>query len=259
MNEKEFVKHSRNQVREFYSQCYQFDTEVEDFNSYIKEKPDKFLTIFNLMPPWSSYYEMEFLHLILLFFLVSGLSDKAQAFAGSEDPPQEFLDYINTNPDFPIPDDDLTDEMKGLFLSCLFAITNNIDSLKVHSLPINELIARARSDDDESIFKAVLIDRSVVGTPTVVKRIAFAQIFNDESFMNELTKAITRTKPRRPHKEYDDLRLMFEFVDEAFGIENLTHEKLYDLLAEDLELYSNKFPAFSELLKERNRNVKKVK
>lgn len=259
MKEKEFGKLSRKQLREFYAQYYQLDSTIEDFSNHIDDEPDKFLRLFKYMPPWSSFYELKFLHLIGMFVLVTGLSDIIKSFAKTDDPQQAFLDYFNSDPDFPIPEDVFTDEMKGQFMACLFAITNNIMSLRIHSLSLNELIERARDDDDESIFKAVQIDRSVVGSPTVIKRIALAQILNDESFMNALTKAITRTKPRRTEKEYDDLRLMIELVDESFGIENLTHEKLYDLLAEDLELYPNQFSAFSELLKDRNRKVKKTK
>jgi hypothetical protein len=259
MKEKEFGKLSKQQLRSFYAQYYSLDHTIEDFDNLLKEKSDNFLTVFKLMPPWSGYYELEFSNLIGLFILAAGLSERVHACAKENDPQQAFLDYLDSNPDFPIPEDDLTDEMKGQFMACLFAITNNIMSLRIHSLTLNELVARAREDDDESIFKAVLIDRSVVGTPTVLKRIALAQIMNDESFMNQLTKAITRTKPRRPLKEYDDLRYMFEVIDESIGIENLTHDKLYDLLVVDLELYPNEFSSFSELLKDRNRKVKKTK
>ena len=62
-------------------------------------------------------------------------------------------------------------------------------------------------------------------------------MIHDEPFFNQLAKAITRTRPRRPESEHDDLRYMLEAVDEMNEYQGLTMKEKYDLLAVDMELY----------------------
>jgi len=102
---------------------------------------------------------------------------------------------------------------------------------------MHALVERAANGDDEALFMAVLVDRAVVQAEPIAQRICHAQMLGDESFMNQLAKAITRTKPRRPSQEYDDLRLILQLLDEASGLDTSTDEELYQLLVEDLELY----------------------
>lgn len=64
------------------------------------------------------------------------------------------------------------------------------------------------------LFDAVLIDRTVISTPSVAKRLQIAQLMRDESFFNKLSKSITRTRARKPNKEFNDLRFMMAALKE---------------------------------------------
>ena len=262
--EKEFGKLSRKQLRELYTQIYKIPGEKEDIIRFVGEENSKFIEVFKLMPPWCHYYELEFTQLALFAISCFGFLDTFKRFASTPDPNQSFLDFLSSDADIDIPDDELTPEFIAVCLSLLFALIGNFESHGAFHKPLSQLIKEAAEGNDEALFNAVLIDRTVVGVDAINKRIAFAHLIQDESFMNKLAKAITKTRPRRPKREYDDLRYMIEVLDQACGLENLTYEKIYDLLVGDLELYpsgqlKDAFGAFSEILKQRNKAVGKVK
>lgn len=128
-------------------------------------------------------------------------------------------------------------------------------SFSMFSQSLSELVNKAKSDD-EALFDAVLVDRSVVGCAPIVQRIQYAQLISDESFMESLSKAMTRTRPRRPAKGHDDLRYMLEAMDDMKMYESATKAELFDIFANDLELYEldgkeDPFSGFKRLLERR--------
>ena len=91
-------------------------------------------------------------------------------------------------------------------------------------------------------------------------RIAKASALCDEEFMHQLSKAITRTRPRRPSEELDDIRFFIELIDEIKGLDDITHAQVYDLLVEDFELHprpeSVPLESLKKLIQKRNKNTR---
>jgi len=60
----------------------------------------------------------------------------------------------------------------------------------------------------------------------------------DESFFQKLSKAITRTRAKKPNKEYNDLRFMMTAIKQHSCYSSISKDDLYQMVAEDLQLYS---------------------
>lgn len=244
-------------ARELYARLHQLNIEVEELPSFAKAKKDKFLEILQHCPPWSYWYEMPWKNSLAIFLMISGLDHLVIKASKDENPQEALFKIFDANPD-PINDDDLSDEEKAVYLSLFMCIHHQIRSLSIFSLTLSQLVEKAKTND-EALFNAVLVDRSVISCPTVAKRIQIAQLCGDEAFLNRLSKAITRTIPRRPETKYDDLRFMLEAIEDMKELSGLTVKEKYQLFAEDLELFDTEnkkdsFEAFKKLLRRKELN-----
>ena len=245
-----------NNARELYARFHQLNVEVDELSELVLEKKSKIIEIFDRVPSWSHWYELPWRRVLAVFLVLAGM-DKAVIQASKTENPQKYLfDYFDKNPD-PINEDDLSDDEKALLMSLFMNILHQMQSLAIFSESLSDLVAKAKNDD-EALLDAVIVDRSVVSCPMIAKRIQYAQLIHDEPFLNKLAKAITRTRPRRPESEHDDLRYMLEAVDEMKGSQELTMKEKYDLLAVDLELFDieskkDAFGTFKKLLQRRNK------
>jgi len=100
------------------------------------------------------------------------------------------------------------------------------------------------------------VDRSVVANPIIAMEIGLAVLRQDESFMNLLAKAITRTKPRRD-AGLDEARFMLQVIDEIEGLENISNEEIAEYLTNELSIYpscgSDPEAAIKKLLQRRRK------
>ena len=234
---KGFGKLTRKQVRDVYSILYRAQQEKSSLDEFFKNEPSaKIVRILDATTPWAYFYELPFLHVLSLFLL--SITSKAQLkrITKTDDPVQAFIDWANSDIRAPRGFNKWTIEEGALFLSFTMAIAFNQKSLSMFGCYLNDLVGKARKDDD-ALFDAILVDRSVLASFTAGKRITRAMLENDGEFFDHLMKAIKGTRPKRPEKEYDDLRYMAGVLDESIGLKNISRKKVYDVLVEDLQLY----------------------
>jgi hypothetical protein len=214
-----------------------------------------------LIVPWGIWYEMSLSQHLASYLLVMGFRDWLVEVGASEDPMGEFIVMLSgldelDDSEWDLWADRLDQKDRALFTSLVMALIGQINAISQYSLPMSELVRRAGEGDHKSLFRAVTIDRSVVNAAPVSKQISLAQILGDESFMNRLSKAITRTKPARPDRKLDDMRYMLEALIEGIGIDGFTNSELEEILKGDLELYDNDSDysrrAFNKLIQKRN-------
>jgi hypothetical protein len=261
---KELGRLSRQQLREFYSAYYKTQIEGEVLKSDIAEDVELFKEFLSEAPPWGTWYELPFLTHLSAFLLATGLADKIKEIALQVDPQQALLDFIESDESLPIESESDPDkEEVGYIFSLLFALMNQVKAISIYSEPMSKLVDRARNGDDDALLNAVIVDRSVVATPSIARRIQVANYLDDESFLNRLAKAITKTRtvPRRPRQDIDDARLMIEMIEECIGIDNISRKNLYEVIVEDLELYESEGKedpqsAFNNLIKKRNKKAR---
>lgn len=254
--EKEFGKYSRQQLRELFSYHHLIKQQGEEISGIAREDASNLIEQLSVGPLWSTWYELTYNNFLIAMLSSFGLVEEVLAAAKQEDPQQAALDLakdIDESPDDDI--DEYSDDEKGVMTSLFFALHGNINAQRLYSQTMSELVSQAQYDDD-SLFNAVLVDRSTVACPTIARRIQLAEIQHDESFLNKLTKAITRTRPRRPASELDDLRLMLDIVEDSKPLTEFSYDELYGLLIEDLELNppnlsSDYYDGFKKLIQRR--------
>ncbi|MEJ1339684.1 MAG: hypothetical protein RPU64_05890 [Candidatus Sedimenticola sp. (ex Thyasira tokunagai)] len=238
--EKEFGKLSRSQLRTFFAYHHNCKEQRREVNDLSISKQPSIQEILANGPTWSLWYELPYRTLLILLLDAFNMLEDIIEISKQRDPHQALIAYIETDEDEGKDDgDEFSIEEKGLLFSLAFANIGNIDALSLYGTHMNALVQGAK-DDDEKLFNAVLVDRTAVACPTIAKRIGLASLQGDEGFMNRLAKAITRTRPRRPKEELDDLRYMLCILDEAKPLSSVPMKDLYDLLENDLELCSAK-------------------
>lgn len=249
---KDFDKLSVKQLKHIHSIFHQQQLSNREVTELIKSH-NEVIEILSKTTPWSHFYELPYKTFLALYIVMFDLTEVIKTIAQADDQAQAFIDHFDaisdtTNEDN---DEDLSDEDKGLGFSLAMALIRQHSSIAIHNQSLSQLVALAKEGNDNALFDAVLVDRSIVANPTIAYRIQAAQLVEDESFMASLSKAITKTRPRRPQKKYDDLRYMIEVIDEEIGLKNVTKEKIYNILTDELELYDGSTDGLEKIIQRR--------
>lgn len=251
---KDFDKLSVKQLKHIHSIFHQQQLDNEEISDLIKSHND-ILNVLSKAPPWAHFYELPYITFLALCILMFELTDAIHSVANASDQAQAFIDYIDNMPDVE-KDEELSEEDKGFGFSLVMAINKQQASIAIFNEPLSQLVERVKEGDDEALFNAVLVDRSIISAPSIAHRIQKAVLLEDESFMDSLSRAIKKSRPRRPAKKYDDLRYMIKIIDEEIGLDNVDDEKLYNLLFHNLQLYDSSPDGLERLIrriKERSR------
>ncbi|MET0117599.1 MAG: hypothetical protein ABW090_09255 [Sedimenticola sp.] len=236
--EKEFGKLSRQQLRELFAYQHQITEQRKEISALSNIKADAFSEVLLKGRPWSWWYEREYRVFLAIMLHKFGMLEEHLAAAKADDPEQAALDLIARYGDESKScTERYSAEQAGLIASLFFAQQGNFEAQRIFSQTMNELVKKAREDDD-ALFDAVLVDRSAVSCPSIAFRIQMASLQGDEGFMDKLSKAIKRTRPRRPAEKFDDLRFMTLILEQAKPLTEIPAEELYKLLEEELQLYS---------------------
>jgi len=257
---KEYGKLSAQQLKELYAHSHKFKQKQKELDQLAKERAEQFTKIFELTPPWSSWYDLPWIKSLAFFLYITGLDIIIAKAVKSTDPQQAVIELLDNADEYDLDIDTLSEEEACVFFSLYFSFVGQLSSISMFDRPMSVLVEQAKNGDDEALFSAVLVDRAVLSSTRITKRIQKANFYNDNSFFDSLAKSITRTRPRRPDKELDDVRFILEALDESVGLDKITEENLYNLIVEDLELYptENKkdpFGSFKKLV-QRRKNFK---
>ena len=244
MNEKSFKTYTGRQMQDFLGLYYRVQDRKDKLEEEFKKQKESAEDFLKKIYPWSGFYLLSHSLIVGGVFETMGLLERIQEAAQSENKIEDQLkicqdameDKYAFETQYRL--NSLNDEELGFFLAMFFAMLGNIEGLKMYSQTVSDLVKLAENND-EALFKAVSVDRSVVGNPIISKRIGSAHICGDESFMDKLVKAIKRTKPRREHK-LDDVRYMVEVFDEIEGVGSVTHKALAELMINKLRIYPEK-------------------
>jgi hypothetical protein len=110
----------------------------------------------------------------------------------------------------------------------IIAAMNNTICLLVFEKGILLLLKEAREGNRESFFKLLQVDRSVMGCDWALKMIRKAQLEADETFFNEMAKAIV-TSPLENTKIYGKaILILLYFWD--MGLKKLSYREMIELL-----------------------------
>lgn len=163
-----------------------------ELQAVIVQQPEKFAQKFLTTGfAWAHLYEVPFLQLLFSFLTVAGIDKDIARVSAQEEPVKALLSFVNEIQDMEWAGGSGGEFTYGDFLGYLHAIIGNLDCLVIYGSYLNDLIANAKKDNLEALFKAIRIDPSVVTGQTARNLISFAVIAGDQDFVDEVRKAMT--------------------------------------------------------------------
>ncbi|TAJ91386.1 MAG: hypothetical protein EPO31_14350 [Gammaproteobacteria bacterium] len=256
--EKEFGKLSRVQLQRLFAFVHKANLEKADVTDVALEKATNSEEFKNIPFFWAYFYELPFLPFTVLLLRCLEV-DRIEEFGKELDPNEAAIAWLETEPESPLDFMALSMEEKGITLSLCMACLYNFESIRQYHFSINELIEKVREGNAEALFQAVSIDPVVLSCPTVAKHMAFATMRQDWDFYHQLSKAITKTRPRRPKEDLDDARMAALILDQAAGLNNLSYEQITDVLVDTLQVFSadglDPFSAVKKFIQRRQKAV----
>lgn len=117
----------------------------------------------------------------------------------------------------------------SIMIDIMLALFDTV-SLLVFEQSLYSLIKDAKNGDEESFFKLLRIDRSIIECEWAKKMIRKAQFRADERFFKEMAKAITKS-PLENDKEYS-LAIIVLLLFWRLGMRKLENEEQIELLEE---------------------------
>lgn len=225
---KEFGKLSAAQLQAVVEILDTIPDQVAEFQACWQEKEPK------VTPhPWGNLYELQAKTVIAATLVWMGVGEFILAAAKASDPQAVAIRWAQNPPDPP----EWEAEELSVLLMLLFAAYGNLECMKQYSVPMDTLVQRVEDGDDHALFQAVSVDRAVVQSTPVAKRICRAQCAADKKFMRKLGSVFAGRWKGRPAPKLDDFRFMVEVLEEAAGLSHFTQEELYKVFVEWLEVY----------------------
>lgn len=234
---KEYGKLTADQFQEFIGMIPGLLEMLQGMNEQLASTPAaKFDSV---MPGdyglYSYVYEMPFAQ--HLNFVVVGLNrmDEVTAMAASPDPQQAVLDLLR--------DQDAVDDKKQHpdfddedIVALTYSLGRTIQSIATYGRSISSLLQDVRENNNhDSLFKAIRMDRAVIGCPTAMKSIARAQIRDNKAFFKSLRSALAGPS-RKEWAGLSQMRYAFLILREM-GLNDLSEAALEELMVDKLKIY----------------------
>ena len=217
---------------------------MKDGQVSIREKRDKIFTAESTSPSWHHLYELSYPEHLARFIVALGLAEKVKEMAASDNPQQAGIfaikEAFESEDGFDIELDEESRLTLPLMLGVTYSLSLNFKSLLTFGLYINELVAITRKGGvkgDKALFNAIKIDPTVIGCPSISKRISQAILEDDQGFINKLKKAFQGKFTKRENRVYQLQRLIMQVLLEAKA-PSLSAEELYKLFVEQLKIAS---------------------
>jgi len=233
-------KPNKKQLHELYAFYYALNQDREFITNEAFAENRKLLDFFKTVQPWAELYSHPHVAIVVTLLKMIDCLDPIINAAKSTDKTQAIMSVIINLMDNDLDDpfekfNSLTESERGITFSLLFATLRNLDAMAAFGKTMDQLVTES-SFDNEALFNAVLIDRTVVTHPIIAKKISMAEMIGDEGFMTELAKSVSKQRTRR--KLYlDESRFMIELINDVFGLDSFTHEQITEVLVDDLQIF----------------------
>jgi hypothetical protein len=233
---KEFGKLSSSQLQEFVGVLPKLLSMLREMEAHVASAPaSRFDEV--MAGDYGHYclvYDLPFMTHLGLVIVALNRQGEVHEWASAADPQQAVLDMLaRASEQDDKPHNDNFDKASVLALS--YALARTVQSMARYGRSISGLLEDVRErGDQESLFKAIRADRSVVGCPTAMQLIARAQMRNNKAFFTRLRAALTGPS-KREWPQFDVLRYTFILLREL-GVK-LTQAELEELLVDTLDVY----------------------
>ena len=172
-SEKEDGKLTVDQFRQLIQKLPEVRREMREVQELVRGRSEEwFKEFFGEEAAWASIYEWSLAEQIAWLILALGRRAKLMEMGESSDPQEALLTWSKT---------DELDDWKGgewgIFekkhiLGLVVALQRNILSIMLYARSMGALVEEVRQGEDDSLFLAVRVDRTVVACPPIADRIA---------------------------------------------------------------------------------------
>lgn len=256
--QKEYGKLTAGQFQEFMSFFPVLFALLRDMEKYLASTPaPKFESV---MPgdfgQYVHVYECSFYQ--HLDELIHGMNrtGEVKAMAKSPDPQEAVLEMLRKRDeieDVPQHEAFADEDLLGL----IYALSRTMQSMATYGRSISSLIQDVRErDNHDALFKAVRMDRAVIGCPTAMRHIAKAQIRNNKPFFRHLRAALAGPS-KKPMIALEPLRYALLMLREM-GLDNLSEKELEHLMVDLLKVYP-RVPGATKNLRAQYQQSRKIK
>lgn len=236
---KEFGKLTEDQFRELIQALPHLLALVRDVNEHLARMPAaKFDAVMSGdYHAYACVYELPLLeHLLLLVLALNG-QDELKQWAESPDPQEAALEVLRRRdePDDGKPINEAFDTAEVFALA--YSVCRTLLSIATYGRSISSLLQDVRDNGNlDSLFKAIRMDRCVVGCPAAMKHMARAQLRDNKDFFKRLKSALNGpSKKEWAGLEQTRYALL---VLRDLGIDDLSDSALEKLLVEQLKAYT---------------------
>lgn len=237
-------------------QFKQLVDELPEIRNQMKELPDllnsaskdKIKEVLGEGLYWADAYELSFHELLAQLICALGCHQELHEAAQSDDPTQAAFSMFQN-----VEYETWEGGLEGLFeisdvVGLFAALRRNVLSIMLFHRTLNAMVDEVRNGNDDSLFDAVRIDRSIITCPTFALRISTAEVKNDKKFFIRLRSSLKG--PSKKHWEaYKDLRYAFFILRES-GFDKMSDAQLEKLLVHQLKLYPDNPGARKNLRKQ---------
>lgn len=139
------------------------------------------------------------------------------------------------------PTEDEKTELKNslqLVFGLTLSVINTLRCLLTFGSYLNDMITKVRAGGkgaDLALLRAVRIDPTVLGCPSVIIRISRAVMLDDQKFLDNVRKAMSGKFSKREQRTYQHMRLVLQVLYET-GAPKLDKGDLYALFREELNI-----------------------
>lgn len=205
---------------------------------------------------YSRVYELPFHeHLAWLVFGVNRLGE-VRDLAASTDPQEAVLEMLRDRDEIEdVPQHEAFSDEDLLGLT--YALSRTMQSMATYGRSISSLIQDVReTGNHDSLFKAVRMDRAVIGCPTAMRHIAKAQIRGNKTFFRHLRAALAGPS-KKPMIALEPMRYAMLMLREM-GLDSLSDKELEYLMVELLKVYP-RVPGATKNLRAQYQQSRKIK
>lgn len=234
-NSKAYGKLSSDQLRQFVDKLPILFSMLLEIDVLLAKTPaSKFDEVMSgEYGQYSHLYELDFREHLAVVVVAFNRHEDLAALVSTPDPQQALIDSLFLDRE----DKPLNAAFgESATLAMGYSLFRTIKSIANYGRSISSLLQDVRDTGAcESLFKAIRMDRAVIGCPTAMQRIARAQMRGDVAFFKRLRSALSGPS-KKEWRGLDRLRYVFLLLREM-GINGLSEEALEDLMVSKLEVY----------------------
>ena len=205
---------------------------------------------------WGRFYTTPFDEFLLKFMVLMNLTPDSlmPSLEGFSQQPFDIEDlrtHYTRAPD-DLPDDQVS--VREALLPLLVQVNQgHLLALDLFNHSMDEFLNQLTEGDDQGLFRAITVDPAVLAAYPAQVRLATATLAGDHAFFDGLVNALQKTKPQRPHAEYDRVRYLVGTIDASGYGDAIPLTELCDMFINDLKIYphdgKDPFAALGKLIK----------